>query len=438
MQIPRASSDTTPSGPSAAAAAVTRLGRGGCVGRKAPLPPSPDHPAAAPEPPAAPRGAVGPSPGLTLDGPAALLAVVEGEEVVGVAVAAPVGELLAALRVPVVVPARHQGAAGAVVGGQQAGSLLLCGRHEHPGLRPLRRRPRPLGSRPRGPLLSPTCEAARRQGGAGQRQQQRGQREAAAGGHVATAGGGEGRTDRQRERQADGGTDRQTDRDRQTEGGGVPRAVGAARPDGSALYAPRRLPRAASSLLARVVGGEGLIQRGSGAPITRPSPGAAGCAPAPAPAPRDAPRPPSGKARVGSKGAAGGGPVPGLLQPPSGGGGELAGVHGCVPISPPPALPRTLRDDAGRGFPVNHGIRDGARSQSPAVEAPGGGRQDPGGATGHSTHGCHSFNAALTRGPPKNEVLSWKTHGAERVKPLGRSERAGFQEISQLGLSEDF
>lgn len=229
MQIPRASSDTTPSGPSAAA--VTRLGRGGCVGRKAPLPPSPDHPGAAPEPPAAPRGAVGPSPGLTLDGPAALLAVVEGEEVVGVAVAAPVGELLAALRVPVVVPARHQGAAGAVVGGQQAGSLLLCGRHEHPGLRPLRRRPRPLGSRPRGPLLSPTCEAARRQGGAGQRQQQRGQREAAAGGHVATAGGGEGRTDRQteRERQADGGTDRQTKTDRQ-------RAAGS--PERSALPGP--------------------------------------------------------------------------------------------------------------------------------------------------------------------------------------------------------
>lgn len=84
-----------------------------------------------------------PVPGLTLDGPAALLAVVEGEEVVGVAVAAPVGEFLAGLRVPVVVPAWHQGAAGAVVGGQQAGALFLCGRHQRPGLRPLRRRRRP-------------------------------------------------------------------------------------------------------------------------------------------------------------------------------------------------------------------------------------------------------------------------------------------------------
>lgn len=74
-----------------------------------------------------------PVPGLTLDGPAALLAVVEGEEVVGVSVAAPVGELLAALRVPVVVPARHQGAAGPLVGGQQAGALLLCGDTRHRG-----------------------------------------------------------------------------------------------------------------------------------------------------------------------------------------------------------------------------------------------------------------------------------------------------------------
>lgn len=303
------------------------------MGRKAPLPPAPDHPGAAPEPPAAPRGAVGPSPGLTLDGPAALLAVVEGEEVVGVAVAAPVGELLAALRVPVVVPARHQGAAGAVVGGQQAGSLLLCGRHEHPGLRPLRRRPRPLGSRPRGPLLAlpVRLRGARAAQASGSSSAGSGRRRPAAMSRQRAAER-DGQTDRQRDRRAEG----RTDRDRQTQGGGVPRAVGAARPDGSALYAPRRLPRAASSLLARVVGGEGLIQRGSGAPITRPSPGAAGCAPAPAPAPRDAPRPAVGEGLGGEQGGSGGGPVPGLLQPPSGGGGELAGVHGCVPVSPLP------------------------------------------------------------------------------------------------------
>lgn len=139
------------------------------------------------------RRASGPVPALTLDGPAPLLAVVEGEEVVGVAVAAPVGELLAALRVPVVVPARHQGAAGAVVGGQQAGALLLCGRHQRPGLKPPRRRRRP---RPRPRVVArgvPTCEGARCQGRAGQRQQQRGQRQTAAGGHVATADGREGR-----------------------------------------------------------------------------------------------------------------------------------------------------------------------------------------------------------------------------------------------------
>lgn len=214
MQIPRASSDTTPSGPSAAA--VTRLGRGGCVGRKAPLPPAPDPPGAAPDPPAAPRGAVGPSPGLTLDGPAALLAVVEGEEVVGVAVAAPVGELLAALRVPVVVPARHQGAAGAVVGGQQAGSLLLCGRHEHPGLRPLRRRPRPLGSRPRGPLLAlpVRLRGARAAQASGSSSAGSGRRRPAAMSRQRAAER-DGQTDRQRERerQADGGTDRQTETD---------------------------------------------------------------------------------------------------------------------------------------------------------------------------------------------------------------------------------
>lgn len=83
--------------------------------------------------------------GLTLDGPAVLLAVVVAEEVVGVAVAAAVAELLAALRVPIVVPARHQGAARPVVGGQQAGALLLCG-DTRPGLRARsrrRRRPRP-------------------------------------------------------------------------------------------------------------------------------------------------------------------------------------------------------------------------------------------------------------------------------------------------------
>lgn len=230
MQIPRASSDTTPSGPSAAAAAVTRLGRGGCVGRKAPLPPSPDHPGAAPEPPAAPRGAVGPSPGLTLDGPAALLAVVEGEEVVGVAVAAPVGELLAALRVPVVVPARHQGAAGAVVGGQQAGSLLLCGRHEHPGLRPLRRRPRPLGSRPRGPLLAlpVRLRGARAAQASGSSNAGSGRRRPAAMSRQRAAER-DGQTDRERDRRTEGRTDRQTETDRQ-------RAAGS--PERSALPGP--------------------------------------------------------------------------------------------------------------------------------------------------------------------------------------------------------
>lgn len=43
----------------------------------------------------------------------------------------------------------------------------------------------------------------------------------------------------------------------------VPGAVSAARPDGSALYAPTRLPRAAS-LLAHVVGGEGVIHGAAG------------------------------------------------------------------------------------------------------------------------------------------------------------------------------
>lgn len=101
-------------------------------------PPAPCHPGVL-------RGA-----GLTLDGPAALLAVVEGEEVVGVAVAAAVGELLAALRVPVVVPARHQGAAGPLVGGQQAGALLLCGESSTAAeARAPAGRPRPRGVPPR-------------------------------------------------------------------------------------------------------------------------------------------------------------------------------------------------------------------------------------------------------------------------------------------------
>lgn len=103
------------------------------VGAKRPAKPSslPGVSSPAPATPG-PSGAL-PVPGLTLDGPAALLAVVEGEEVVSVAVASPVGELLAALRVPVVVPARHQGAAGPLVGGQQAGALLLCGDTSHRG-----------------------------------------------------------------------------------------------------------------------------------------------------------------------------------------------------------------------------------------------------------------------------------------------------------------
>lgn len=164
-----------------------------------------------------PSGAL-PAPGLTLDGPAALLAVVEGEEVVGVAVAAAVGELLAALRVPVVVPARHHGAAGPVVGGQQAGALLLCGDSSPRGWghRAGGGGPGPAGSH-RGP--APTCEGALGQRGAGQQrqQQQRGQGQAAAGGHGGRAGGS-----------------------------GVRAASSASRSDGSALYAPRRLPRAAS------------------------------------------------------------------------------------------------------------------------------------------------------------------------------------------------
>lgn len=178
-------------------------------------------------------------------------------------------------------------------------------------------------SRPRGPR--PTCEGARGQGRAGQRQQQRGQREVTAGSHVAGA------------------------TSRREGGSGVRGASGAVRPDGSALYAPRRLPRAAS-LLAHVVGGEGLIQRGSRSPLTRPSPGrgslraclshsAGGRRSTAAPPPSGGPWP--GEAVGASGGAAGTGSLLGCTA--NGGEISVAGLRGAGrgprlhrPVSPAP------------------------------------------------------------------------------------------------------
>lgn len=122
----------------------------------------------------------------------------------------------------------------------------------------------------------------------------------------------------------------------------------------AALYKSRRFPRAAS-LLAHVVGGEGLIQRGSRSPLTWPSAGRGGAARLPEPGRRgaqDNPRP----AAVGGPTAAGGSSRGRLGAPrgmarrraapptaegsPSAGCRELHGVHGwpVPPLfpSPPP------------------------------------------------------------------------------------------------------
>lgn len=112
-------------------------------------------------------------------------------------------------------------------------------------------------------------------------------------------------------------------------------------------------------LLAQVVGGEALIQRGRRSPLIRLSPGRGRL--------RDAGSGPRLAAVAGSSGGR------------AGGAAGAASSLGCAAHSPgapapqlrragwgPPPAPLTLRDDAQRALPVNHGeIRDGSLSERP-------------------------------------------------------------------------
>lgn len=150
----------------------------------------------------------------------------------------------------------------------------------------------------------------------------------------------------------------------------VPGAVSAARPDGSALYAPTRLPRAAS-LLAHVVGGEGVIH------------GAAG-------------------RRRGAR----------LREPRGRGGGAPPGLRGAWRGST-----AVLRDGARRELPVN----DGSGTRTAAPEA-GAGRQQPAGLR-HTALQPAAFSCPGIRGTRERaSVGRVETPRAEGMKPLDGAE----------------